>query len=98
MWVDEATLHGRTAFAGLDLASTTDIAALAYVLPRDDDGYDAIWRFFVARAQIEDLDRRTAGAASAWAREGWLTVNDGDVIDYQSILGHDRPGHHPTGA
>ena len=40
-----------------------------------------------AAAQVEDLDRRTAGAASTWAREGWLTVNDGDVIDYQSILG-----------
>ncbi len=83
--VDEEQLAGRYCFGGLDLASTTDIAALAWDFPNPDGSHDVIWRFFVARDQLPDLDKRTAGKASVWAREGWLTVNDGNVIDYAAI-------------
>ncbi len=35
--VDLPSLHGRTCYAALDLASTTDIAALTLVFPSDDE-------------------------------------------------------------
>jgi phage terminase large subunit-like protein len=84
MRIDEAGLRGRECFGGLDLASTTDLAALCWVFP-DDDAYQAVWRLFAPQGAIDDLDRRTAGMASVWAREGWLTLTSGDVIDYAAI-------------
>jgi phage terminase large subunit-like protein len=84
--VDEHELAGRPCYGGLDLANTTDVAALAWDFPDGKGGHDAIWRFFVAGDQLPGLDRRTNGQASAWQRDGWLTVTEGNVIDYAAIL------------
>jgi phage terminase large subunit-like protein len=46
-FVDETALHGRTCYAGLDLASSQDIAALALVFPDEDGGFDVVVRFWV---------------------------------------------------
>jgi phage terminase large subunit-like protein len=31
------------------------------------------------------LDRRTAGSASVWVRQGWLHTTDGNVTDYEAV-------------
>jgi phage terminase large subunit-like protein len=83
--VDEAELAGRQAFGGLDLASTSDVTALAWLFPAEDGTFDAIWRLWIPEDNLEDLDRRTANNASAWVREGWLTLTPGNVTDYDHI-------------
>jgi phage terminase large subunit-like protein len=83
--VDEDALAGRTCYGGLDLATTTDVAALAWDFPDADGGHEAIWRFFVPSDNLVHLDRRTNGQASVWAKAGWLTVTEGNVIDYAAI-------------
>jgi phage terminase large subunit-like protein len=83
--VDEEKLAGRACYGGLDLANTTDVAALCWNFPQDDGTHEAIWRFFIAADQLESLNNRTAGQAAVWEREGWLKVNDGNVIDYAAI-------------
>lgn len=82
--VRDDELAGRQCFGGLDLASTNDFAALLWVFP-DGDGYQVLPRFWLPRAAVE---RRRAIRATleAWERQGWLTVTDGDVIDYETIL------------
>lgn len=81
--VDEAQLAGRECFGGLDLASTSDFAALVWLFP-DGDRYDLLCRFWLPRSAVE---RRTQMRPhlEAWERDGWLTVTDGDVIDYDAI-------------
>jgi len=85
------TITGRPAYAGLDLASTTDLAAWCVTVPTvgdggDEMGYEAVWRFWAPEARRADLDDRTGGQASVWARQGFLTFTEGDVIDYRQIL------------
>lgn len=82
--VDEEQLVGRECFAGLDLASTTDLAAWALLFPPKEDGdpYQVLWRFWTPEAQIPFLDRATASAASVWVRDGLLAAGEGDWIDY----------------
>lgn len=75
-------LAGRVAYGGLDLASTSDMTALCWLLPRDDKGFDALWRVWVPEAAMEGLDKATAGQASVWVREGWLETTPGNVTDY----------------
>lgn len=82
--VHESDLEGRQAYGGLDLASTSDLCALAWVFP-GEVGFDAIWRLWTPEANVEALDKRTNGAASQWVREGFLTATPGNVADYDYI-------------
>lgn len=72
--VVETKLHGRACYAGLDLASTQDLTALALDFPDDDGGHQVIWRFWLPEERLQDLDRRTAGQASVWVRQGLLQL------------------------
>jgi phage terminase large subunit-like protein len=88
--VDEAELAGRPCFAGLDLASTTDLAALALVFPFDEpDGggqtLKVIWRCWCPRDGAERRSRADGVKYLEWAEQGWLTLTDGGVTDYDYI-------------
>lgn len=78
-------LDGRDCYGGLDLASTIDLASYALDFPDGAGGHDVIWRVFAPRAAMKELDRRTGGGAAVWEQAGYLTVTEGDVIDYDAI-------------
>lgn len=85
--VDEVKLRGQEAYGGLDLGAVSDLNALAWLFPDDADGsLDLLMRFWTPEENITDLDRRTAGNASVWVREGWLKTTPGNVTDY-SVIG-----------
>lgn len=83
--LDHDALVGRRCFGGLDLAATTDLAALAWAFPDPDGGITVRWRFWTPEALVPHLDRYLGGRASVWARAGLLTATPGDVIDYERI-------------
>lgn len=78
-------LRGRVCYAGLDLASTSDLAAYALDFPDADGGHDVLWHHFIPAAALRDLNRRTGGRADHWVATGALTVTEGNVIDYTAI-------------
>ena len=75
---------GRACFLGLDLSSTTDLTALAALYP-DGDCYDVAMRFWLPAHGIEERERRDRAPYREWARRGYLTLTEGNVIDYASI-------------
>jgi phage terminase large subunit-like protein len=77
---------GQACYAGLDLASTTDIAALVLVFPQPDGTFDVLPHFFIPGDNIADRVRRDRVPYDVWARQGLLTATPGDVIDYKAIL------------
>lgn len=84
--VDEAKLKGRDTWGGLDLASTSDLCALCWLFPDDDTGVlEGLWRFWTPEDNLKALDKRTAGAATRWVREGLLVATPGNVADYDFI-------------
>lgn len=85
--LNEGELEGRSAYGGLDLGSVSDITALCWLFPYVDGrhGYDALWRFWAPEDTLEQLDKRTAGAATTWVKDGWLTLTPGNVTDYDYI-------------
>jgi phage terminase large subunit-like protein len=83
--VAEDELAGKDCYGGLDLASTSDLCALAWDFPDGSGGHDVIWRHWLPEDALDELDRRTAGLATVWAREGWLTLTPGNVADYDYI-------------
>ncbi|MCK9928793.1 terminase large subunit [Frankia sp. Mgl5] len=83
--VDAAALAGAPAYGGLDLAATSDLCSLCWLFPCEDGTYDALWRHWLPEERLPVLDKRTAGQASTWVREGWLTLTPGSVVDYAYI-------------
>ena len=83
--VTESDLVGREAYGGLDLAAVSDITALCWLFPDGRGGYDALWRLWAPADKVEELDSRTAGAASAWVRSGVLTLTPGNITDYDFV-------------
>jgi len=84
--VEERKLKGREAYGGLDLASTSDLLALCWLFPDDTrGGYDALWRLWTPEANLQELDKRTAGEASVWVRQGLLKTTPGNVADYDFV-------------
>jgi phage terminase large subunit-like protein len=85
-------LKDAEAWGGIDLASVSDLTSLCWLFPHDVQlgdrevtGYRAIWHSWAPEASLDDLDKRTAGAASLWVKEGHLVLTPGDVTDYDFI-------------
>ncbi|WEV59683.1 terminase large subunit [Bifidobacterium sp. ESL0728] len=90
--IDETNLRGMDCYGGLDLASVSDLSALCWLFPTDNDRYKAVWRFWTPEDNLNALDVRTNGMASVWAHDGWLTTTPGNVQDYDFIrqqINHD---------
>ena len=84
---DRPNLLGRVCFGGLDLASTTDIAAYVLCFPPDSEG-DPYWLlpfFWIPGANLIDRARRDRVPYDAWVRDGYINTTPGDVIDYDYI-------------
>ncbi len=84
----EEELRGRQCFAGLDLATTTDIAALSLVFPPEHEGepYKILNRYFIPRENMEQRVHRDRVPYDVWVREGWIVATEGNVIDYRAIM------------
>ena len=83
----------REAWAGLDLASTTDLTAFALVAPREAcpaDGhagrcYDLRVGFWLPEASMADRVRRDKVPYDRWAAEGWIRLTPGNRVDQERI-------------
>lgn len=84
----EDELRGRQCYAGLDLATTTDVAALVLVFPpeREDEPYRIIGRYFVPRDNMQSRVERDRVPYDVWNRDGWMIATEGNVIDYRAVM------------
>lgn len=96
-WIDMAAwdrcaallpdLAGRPCFGGLDLASTTDIAALALVFPPQTAGEPlyVLPHFWIPADNMVERERRDRVPYATWVRQGLIEATPGNVIDYGYI-------------
>ncbi len=80
-------LKGRQCYAGLDMASTIDIAALSLVFPPKSER-EPFWVlpfFWIPGESIVERARRDRVAYDAWVRDGLVCATEGNVIDYGAI-------------
>ncbi|MFB7031722.1 MULTISPECIES: terminase large subunit [unclassified Streptomyces] len=74
-------LEGQRCWGGLDLSSKLDLTSWALYFPTGE----VLWRMWAPESVADILDEHTDGAFSDWAAEGWVTLTDGDTIDYDTI-------------
>jgi phage terminase large subunit-like protein len=77
------SMRGRECIMGMDLASKVDLAALEMLFPLGDDRFVRFGKYYLPRATV-DLKENTH--YQGWEKEGWLTVTEGNMIDYFTIL------------
>lgn len=86
-WRDlPAAMRGRRCFAGLDLASTSDLTALVLLFPDDDGDYDIVPFAWCPRDVARERSRKSGVPYDVWEREGALLTTPGNVIDYGAVL------------
>lgn len=84
---DSSTLDGRLCFGGLDLSKNRDITALALFFPRQSDKakHHVLMRFWCPEENARERNRLDGIPYLQWARDGWLTLTPGDIIDTEYI-------------
>lgn len=83
--VNANKLIGHECYGGLDLASTTDIAALVLLFPMDNGNYHILPYFWIPEANMKERIIRDKVPYDAWARDGFIEATEGNVIDYGII-------------
>ena len=85
---DYDSLLGRICYNGLDLAAVRDLTAKCTIFPPMEEGekWKILWKFYCPQAAL-DNPKRNDGLIQyrQWAKDGWLTVTDGNVQDYEVI-------------
>jgi phage terminase large subunit-like protein len=79
------SLDGQPCYAGLDLASTTDIAALVLAFPRDDGMVAVLPHFWLPADTARERGLRDRVPYEAWGEQGLVELTPGNVIDYGAI-------------
>ena len=79
------SLEGRPCYAGLDLASTSDLTALVLLFPDDDGSYDVLPFFWVPKESARRRERRDHVPYMRWIGEDVIRTTDGDTTDYDTV-------------
>lgn len=74
---------GESCYMGVDLASVSDMTALAAMIPYEDK---LLFKVYYYLPQSTLSDNVNAELYKQWKREGYLTITDGNVTDYDYIL------------
>lgn len=77
--------RGKLTISGLDLSKKIDLTASGNVFLLDDDVIAVTAHGYIPEAAVakhEQLDKIPYGA---WAKEGWLSITEGDVVDYRKV-------------
>ena len=80
-------LRGRPCFGGLDLSTTTDVTALAWVFPpdHDDDLGGCSPATSCPRRTFRKRAERDRVPYALWAAQGFIQPTPGNVVDYAAI-------------
>jgi phage terminase large subunit-like protein len=86
--VVESKLSGQPCWAGVMAASATDVASIAFVFRAPEgEGVWTRWQHFIPEDRLDDLERRSSGAATQWSKKGGsLRVTEGNELDIDAIV------------
>lgn len=78
------SLYGRKARFAIDLASKIDLTAFDIEIDMEDGFVASFTKYYMPEATLNMPGR---DHFRAWAKEGWITITDGEIIDFDIIEG-----------
>ena len=84
---DLEDFRGAIVLGAVDLSATTDLSSAKVLLMRRGDKVKYVLsHYWIPESKLEDSDDREAGANyAAWARDGLLTIHEGNEIDLSRV-------------
>jgi phage terminase large subunit-like protein len=84
---DLEDFRGSFILGAVDLAATTDLANAKIFIMRPDDKTKYVYtHYFIPESKLTASDDREAGAAyKEWAKQGILTIHEGNEIDISGV-------------
>ena len=85
--VTEEFLKGRACYGGIDLSAVSDLTVWGMLFPDPDDKdlIDILIRVWCPEARLYDTKNKYREQYQAWAKQGYLTVTEGEAIDYDVV-------------
>ena len=80
--VDLGAFKDEVCYVGVDLAATSDLTAVAFLVVKDGQYYFKVHYYLPESALIEKADKELY---RYWKQQGYLTVTSGNVTDYDYI-------------
>jgi phage terminase large subunit-like protein len=79
-----ADLLDKDCYIGMDLSSTTDLTALAYIFPPQGEQLDwrVVWDCFIPSENMIERVRKDHVPYDQWRKANMITVTEGNVVDY----------------
>ena len=85
---DDEELRGSRCFVGIDLSASQDTTAVAAVFPDGAGGYDCKIMAFLPEENLQAKSDRDRANYAKWARDGFLRLTPGNVIDHAEIIAY----------
>lgn len=76
-------LDGLPCYGGLDLSLTTDLTAFALIFIASDGTVFVVLRFWAPEERADYRESRDRVPYRTWARQGFLTLTPGSIVDYE---------------
>lgn len=85
--VDDKRFRHRRAWGGVDLSAVSDLSAWVLAVESRQRGVELelVSRFWLPEDRVDELEAQLQVPLRQWAREGFLTLTEGDAIDYGAI-------------
>ncbi|MFJ5625438.1 terminase large subunit [Peribacillus loiseleuriae] len=78
-------LKGRLGYIGIDLSSKIDLTSIGFEFPLPDGRYAVLSHSFMPEDTIAEREKKDKIPYQKWARDGWITITPGAVVDYNFI-------------
>lgn len=84
---DLESFRGSFVLGSVDLAATTDLANAKILIMRPNDKTKYVYtHYFIPESKLTSSDDRDAGASyKEWAKQGLLTIHEGNEIDISAV-------------
>ncbi len=78
-------LENRECYVGIDLSSKLDLTSVGFEFPMDDGSYVVLSHSFMPEGRFQEKINTDKIPYDLWHSQGWITLTDGDVVDYRYI-------------
>ena len=79
---------GRNCIVGIDLSKKIDLTADAYIFYLDDGRFAVCAHGFMPQEGVSRHEKTDRVEYREWAKQGWVTITEGDVTDFDSVETH----------
>ncbi|BAU83137.1 terminase [Streptomyces laurentii] len=85
--VNDKAFRYRRAWGGVDLSAVSDLSAWVLAVESRVPGVELelVARFWLPEERADELEQQLQVPIRQWAREGLITLTEGDAIDYGAI-------------